>query len=297
MHPRYWPTWLGLALLYVLSWLPLPVLALLGGALGMLLYVLVPGRRRIARRNIERCFPQLPARAHARITRAHYRGLGQALFDNGIAWWAPAWRLKRLVHFHGRPHFEKARAQHRNVILLAPHFLGLDVGGIRFSLDSPVMSVFRHPDNELLGRMMERGRTRFGATIVEHNKPFTTLVRAVKGGTPLYYLPDQDAGRRNAVFAPFFGIPAATFAVLGRLAKMTGAAVVPCITVQRPWGRGYDVTFFPPLENYPSGDDLADATRMNAAIEVAARRWPAQYFWVHKRFKTRPAGEPDFYKR
>ncbi len=296
LHPRYWLTWFGLAFLYALSWLPLPLLALLGSLLGSLLYVLHTPRRRIVRRNIERCFPELAPRAHRRLVRAHYRGLGQVLFDNAIAWWAPSFRLKRLARFHGREHFERAREAKRNIIFLAPHFLGLDVGGMRLSREIAMMSVFRHPDNALLAHAMERGRTRFGGLIFEHNKPFTALVRAVKGGTPLYYLPDQDAGRRNSVFAPFFGIPAATFITLGRLAKMTQAVVIPCVTVQRPWGCGYDVTFFPPLADYPSGDDLADATRMNQAIEAAVRRWPAQYFWVHKRFKTRPEGEQNFYR-
>jgi KDO2-lipid IV(A) lauroyltransferase len=244
-----------------------------------------------------RCFPELPARAHRRLTRQHFRGVGRALFDAGLAWWAPAWRLRRLVRVHGRAHFERALKEKRNVILLAPHFLGLDVGGMRVCMDVPVVSVFRHPDSKLMSMIVERGRTRMGARLVEHNKPFTTLVRAVKSGQPLYYLPDQDAGRKHSVFAPFFGIPAATFKVLGRLAQMTDAVVIPCVSVQRPWGRGYEVTFFPPLENYPTGDELKDTTRMNAEIEKAVRQWPSQYFWVHKRFKTRPEGEPNFYRK
>ena len=294
-HPRYWLTWIGLTLLWTISWLPLPLIAMIGGGFGMLVYALHTSRRRIALRNIERCFVELSARQHRRIVRAHFRGVGRALFESGIAWWAPAWRLRRLVRIRGREHFEHARRDKRSIILLAPHFLGLDIGGMRVCMDTPVVSVFRHPDNKLMSAIMDRGRTRMGAQLVEHNKPFTTLVRAVKSGKPLYYLPDQDAGRRHSVFAPFFGIPAATFSALGRLAKMTDAVVIPCISVQRPYGRGYDVTFFPPLDHYPTGDELADTTRMNAEIEKAARRWPAQYFWVHKRFKTRPVGEKSFY--
>ena len=159
-----------------------------------------------------------------------------------------------------------------------------------------MVTVFRHPDNVPLRVLVERGRKRFGLRLIEHNQPFTALVRAVKSGMPLYYLPDQDAGRRNAVFAPFFGIPSSTFAALGRLARMTDAVVIPCIAHQRPHGRGYEIVFHPPLKNFPTGDAVTDATRMNAEIEKVVRKWPDQYFWVHKRFKTRPEGEPGFYK-
>jgi KDO2-lipid IV(A) lauroyltransferase len=288
--------WLLLSVLWLLSWLPLPLTTLLGSGIGALIHVLHRSRRRIVRINLERCFPELTAAQRHRIARRHFRGVGRTLFDSAIAWWAPAWRLRWLVRLQGREYFDRAVREKRNIILLAPHFLGLDVGGMRVCMEVPVVSVFRHPDDKLVSFIMQRGRTRMGATLVEHNKPFTTLVRAVKSGQPLYYLPDQDAGRRNSVFAPFFGIPAATFAVLGRLADMTDAVVIPMISVQRPWGLGFDVTFFPPLENFPSGDALADTTRMNAEIEKAARRWPSQYFWVHKRFKTRPEGEPKFYR-
>ncbi|HKQ30760.1 MAG TPA: lysophospholipid acyltransferase family protein [Burkholderiales bacterium] len=295
-HPRYWPTWLALALLWLLSWLPLAITALLGAGIGTLLYLLHAPRRRIVHTNLERCFPELTRAERRRIACAHFRGVGRAVFDSAIAWWAPAWRLRRLVRLRGREYLERALREKRNLILLAPHFLGLDVGGMRVCMDIPVVSVFRHTNNKLVSWAMQRGRTRMGATLVEHNKPFTTLVRAVKSGQPLYYLPDQDAGRRNAIFAPFFGIPAATFSVLGRLADMTDAVVIPMISIQRPWGLGYEVNFLPPLDKFPTGDALADTTRMNAEIEKAARRWPSQYFWVHKRFKTRPEGEPRFYE-
>ena len=170
------------------------------------------------------------------------------------------------------------------------------MGGMRLSIERPMVTVFRHPVNELLSVVMERTRSRFQMSLVEHIKPLTALVKQVKKGVPLYYLPDQDAGPRRSVFAPFFGIPAATFVVLPRLAQMTGAVVIPCVTRQLSWGRGYEITFYPPLENYPSSDAVADTTRMNQVIENAVREMPAQYFWLHKRFKTRPAGEKNFYK-
>lgn len=279
------------------SWLPLPLIAVLGGGLGMLLYVLHSPRRHVVHVNIRSCFPELAARKQARLARQHFRAFGQTLLDIGIAWWASERRLRRLTRFRGRRHFDRALRENKNIILLAPHFLGLDIGGIRVSADHPVASVFRHPDNELIARAMHRARARFGAHLVEHNKPFTALVKQTKKGVPLYYLPDQDAGPRQSVFAPFFGVPAATFAVLPRLARMTDAVVIPCVTRQLSWGRGYEITFRPALENFPSGDALVDATRMNREIEKAVREMPAQYFWLHKRFKTRPAGEKNLYSK
>jgi len=297
LHPRYWPTWFGVGLLWMVSWCPLPLIALFGRALGFVFYVLHAPRRHVVTVNIQRCFPELNSSRQRRIVRQHFYAFGQTLFDIGIGWWASPSRLKRLTRFRGREHFDQAVNAHQNIILLAPHFLGLDIGGIRLSMDHPVVSVFRHPDNRLLAFLMYRARARFGALLVEHNKPFTALVKQTKRGVPLYYLPDQDAGRRQSVFAPFFGIPAATFVVLPRLAAMTNAVVIPCITRQLPWGGGYEIELRPPLKDFPSGDPLVDATRMNLEIQIAVRENPAQYFWLHKRFKTRPEGEPNFYAR
>jgi KDO2-lipid IV(A) lauroyltransferase len=296
LRPRYGLSWIGLGFMRLVSWLPLPLIAGLGGGLGMLLYALHAPRRLIVNVNIRRCFPERSPAEQTRIARRHFRAFGQTLLDIGVSWWASESRLRRITRFRGREYFDSALRDRKNIILLAPHFLGLDVGGIRISADRPVVSVFRHPVNELFATVVHRARTRFGAHLVEHNKPFTTLVRMVRSGMPLYYLPDQDAGRRNSVFAPFFGIPAATFVVLPRLAEMTDAVVIPCITRQLSWGRGYEIEFRPALKDFPSGDPVADTTCMNKEIEIAVREKPEQYFWLHKRFKTRPKGEPDFYK-
>jgi Kdo2-lipid IVA lauroyltransferase/acyltransferase len=295
VHPRYWPTWFGAGVLRLLSWLPLPLLTAIGAGVGLLLYALHGPRRRVVRLNLERCFPHLPRARVRRLVRRHFRAFGQTTLDVAIAWWASPRRVRRLVRFRNRRYYDEAQRAGRNVILLAPHFLGLEIAGIRLSLETPLVSVFRHPDNRLLRALMLRARTRFGLRLIEHNQPLTSLVRAVKSGTALYYLPDQDAGRRHSVFAPFFGIPAATFTALARLARMTDAVVIPCATYRRSWGRGYEIVFHPPLADFPSGDAMADATRMNGEIERAVRAHPEQYFWLHKRFKTRPAGAPAFY--
>jgi KDO2-lipid IV(A) lauroyltransferase len=227
----------------------------------------------------------------------HFLALGRALLDGGVAWWASPGRLRRLCRFRGREHYERALAHKRNVILLVPHFIGVETMGIRLSLDYPLLDIFHPPANALLGAVMARRRARFGLRLVELTAPMTATVRAVKSGVTLYYLPDQNASRQRGVFAPFFGVPASTFPTLGRLARLTDAVVIPCVARQRRFGRGYEIIFRPPLRNFPSGDDLADTARMNAEIEKLVRKWPVQYFWVHKRFKTRPRGEPKLYKK
>ena len=295
LHPRFWPTWMGIGLISFLGLLPLPLIWLPGVLLGRLLYYLHAERRHVASVNIKKCFPRLSRREHKRLLKRHFQAFGQTLLDFGIAWWASEYRLKRLIRFRGKKHYDNALAKNKNVILLAPHFLGLEIGGIYLSTERPIVTIFRHPDNELLRVIMERRRMRFGLKLVEHNKALTSLVKQVKSGSPLYYLPDQDAGRRNAVFAPFFGIPTATFSVLGRLARLSNAVVIPCFTRQLPWGRGYEIIFRSPLENFSSGNLLTDTTRMNKEIEEAVRKMPEQYFWLHKRFKTRPKGEKSFY--
>ncbi len=295
-HPRYWPSWIGLALLRLVTFAPLPVLWLVGYVLGGGLYYLHGTRRHITVRNIESCFPALNRRAHRRMARQHFRALGQTILAMGIAYWGSTRRLECLVRCVGRGHYDEALAQGRPVILLAPHFTGIDIGGIYLSRERPIISMYRRVKNQLFDEVLRRRRTRYGGQVVERREGLKPIVKAMRQGMVFYYLPDQDPGRHNTVFVPFFGVPTATLTALGRLARITNALVVPCFTRQRSYGRGYEVTFKPALDNFPTADEVADTARMNREIEQGVREMPAQYFWVHKRFKTRPLGEPDFYR-
>jgi KDO2-lipid IV(A) lauroyltransferase len=297
LHPRHWHRWLGVGAMRAISLLPLPMLAWCGDSLGVVLYYIHPGRREIATINICKCFPELTPEAQKQMVKSNFRVFGQALLDMGIAWWASPQRLGRLVKISGREHYDRAIADGKNVILLVPHFVGLEIGVVRLSQERPMCAVFRHVDNEVLRLFMEKGRTRFGLTLIEYNKPLITLVKKVREGLPLYYLPDQDARKRSPAFAPFFGIPTATFTALGRLAKITAAVVIPCFCRQLPGGKGYEIAFEPPLAGFPTNDPVNDAERMNREIERAVRETPEQYFWLHKRFKTRPVGETSFYPK
>ncbi|MHB8255584.1 MAG: lysophospholipid acyltransferase family protein [Acidiferrobacter sp.] len=282
-----------LGVLWLISHLPLPVLALFGRALGLLLYALHRNRRRVVATNLALCFPELSPAARRRLARAHFAALGQGLFDLTLAWWASAARLKRLVSFRGREHYDKAMAE-GHVILLVPHFVALEIG-VLLSTERPMANVYRELPNPVFEQVFRRAIGRFGATMITQSAGVRPVLKALKEGRELYYLPDQDFGERSSVFAPFFGVPTITLHAVGRLARAASAQVVPCYVWQKPYGRGYEIAFGAPLADFPSGDVAVDAQATNRAIEEGVRAHPEQYFWVHKRFKTRPPGMPSVY--
>jgi KDO2-lipid IV(A) lauroyltransferase len=283
----------ALVVFWCLSRLPLPLLAAIGHALGRLAYRLLAARRRVVLTNLRLCFPEKSAEWRTRLARAHFAALGQGVFDVMVAWWASPARLTRLVSFRGREHYDQALAQ-GNVILLVPHFAALEIGCV-LSLERPMANVYRRLPNPVFEAAFRRSTSRFGATMITQQEGVRPVLKALREGRVLYYLPDQDFGERSSVFAPFFGVPTITLHAVGRLARAVTARVVPCYVWQKPHGRGYEIAFGPPLEGFPSGDVLADATATNRAIEDGVREHPEQYFWVHKRFKTRPPGMPSVY--
>ncbi len=294
--PRYWPSWAGLGLLRAIGLLPLPVLSFLGTLLGELVYRALPSRRRVAQRNIDACFPHWEPAHRKRLVHRHFHALGRALFGTTVAWFAGAARMRRLVQVRDRTPLDEALQHNRRVILLIAHFVSVEIGGIYLSIDVPVVDIYRTLRNPVFDRAGKLGCERFRGVMVEMREGIMAAVKVAKQGALLHYIPDQDAGLNNAAFIPFFGVPAATMVTLGRLTKIMDAVVIPCFTRQLPWGRGYEVILKPALENFPSGEAKTDARRMNEVIEQAVLEMPEQYFWVHKRFKTRPEGELDFYR-
>lgn len=287
---------LALGLMWLLHFLPLSVLSRLGHGLGDLLFVLGRERRYVALTNLALCFPEEDERARRRIARAHFRAVARSMLERGVLWWGSADRIRAMVSVAGEEHWHAARG--RPVIFLVPHFVGFEMGGFRFNLDEPLASMYAKQRNAAFDAAFLRGRLRFKtAKMFSRQDGVRTIVRALRDGLPFIYLPDMDFGPRDAVFVPFFGVEAATITGLARLAAISKAAVVPMITRQLPAGEGYAMRFYPAWENYPSGDDLADARRMNEFIEERVREMPEQYYWVHKRFKTRPEGEPNIYER
>ncbi len=295
-HPRYWTVWAGLGILRALGLLPLPLLWLLGVPLGQLAAAFPTRARHAVDTNLALCFPGMSAAERRRLRNRHFRAVAQVLLSLGISLWASQRRLARLIRFRQREHYDRALADGKRVILLAPHFLVLEIAGLYLSHERPMISMYKSPKNELFDWVLHHSRSRFGGVMIERSAELRPLIRLLREGRPFYYLPDQEPGDADFVFAPFFGIPAATITALSRMARLADAVVVPCFTRLLPFGFGYEVTFAPAIANYPSGDHTQDATQMNAVIEHGVRERPDQYMWSYKRFKTRPDNQPSFYE-
>lgn len=286
-----------IALIWLLHWLPLPLLAALGRGLGALLWWLGRSRRRIALRNLELCFPQMPEAKRRAIAREHFGWLGRSLLERGLLWFASEARLKRLIQVDGAV---EAADRHPDVawMWLVPHFLGLDVAGtgVRINVARDAASIYQAQSNAVFDRVMRRGRLRFGRTqLFSRKESAKPLMRAVRNGAAFFNLPDMDFGAKDAAFVPFFGVPAATLLAPSRMARLLDMKVQPVIAEMLPGGRGYRLRCFEPLEGFPTDDAEADTARLNRWIEERILENPAQYLWVHKRFKTRPPGAPTLY--
>lgn len=287
---------IALGLLWLLRFLPLGILARIGNGLGEILYILGRQRRRVALTNLALCMPGLPPAERVRLARRHFRGLARSMLERGILWWGSAERIRAIVSVEGEEHWR--HVQGRPVIFLVPHFVGFEMGGFRFNLDHPVASMYAKQRNPVIDAAFLRARLRFKTSkMFSRQDGVRTIVKSLREGLPFIYLPDMDFGPRDAVFVPFFGVPAATITGLARLTAISKAVVVPMITRQLPGGQGYAARFYPAWENFPSGDDLADARRMNEFIEARVLEMPEQYYWVHKRFKTRPEGASRVYEQ
>ncbi len=285
-----------LAVVWLLHWLPLSLQALIGTSAGALLWRVAHRRREIALRNLELCFPELALPVRETLVREHFCWLGRSLLERGLLWFASPARLRRLIHVEGDVHF--AERTDRPVMWLVPHFMALDVAGVATQIYQrrKVGSIYQAQSNKVLDAAMRKGRLRFGVgEIFSRQESALPLVRAIKRGYVFFNLPDMDFGPRDAAFVPFFGVKAATLLAPSRMARSLGMVVQPVLAEMLPGGQGYHVKFLQPWADWPTDDPEADALRMNQWIEAQVRRNPAQYLWVHKRFKTRPPGRPSFY--
>jgi KDO2-lipid IV(A) lauroyltransferase len=284
------------ALLRMLQYLPLGALAVVGRGFGALLHRFGRERRAIAERNIELCFPHLSPPERRALVREHFALLGRSLIERGLLWYAPIGRLKSLIHVEGDVGL--AERSERPVMWLVPHFLGLEVAGVAVQLfqSRSAVSIYQTQSSPYLDKVLKQGRLRFGrGEAFPRDAGVRQLLRRIKEGAPTLNLPDQDFGRKDSAFVPFFGVPAATLLAPSRMARALGMVVQPVVVTILPGGQGYHVHFMPPLEGWPTDDALADTARTNGFIEAQILRAPAQYLWVHKRFKTRPRGEPSLY--
>ena len=295
-HPRLWVTWLWFALWYLITLLPYRLLLVLGTGLGLALHRLPTRRKQIALTNIQLCFPELDSKAHSKLLRENFVSMGIAVMEVGMAWWWPKARLQKLLHFKGLEHL--VGLDDRGVIMLGIHHTTLEISGAALCSKLQLDGMYRAHNNPVYEFLQIRGRlanTTEGSRLLKRDNVRET-VKSLKSGRKLWYLPDQDYGVKQGLFAPFFGVQAATVYTTARFAGKTNAVVVPFSCQRLPAGKGYQLTVQPPLNNFPTDDDLADATRINQIIENLIKLAPEQYLWAHRRFKNRPSGEPDVYK-
>ncbi|TMH33410.1 MAG: lipid A biosynthesis acyltransferase [Betaproteobacteria bacterium] len=282
--------------MWLLHWLPLPALAGLGRGLGRLLHALATSRRKIALRNLELCFPQMPLAQREALVRDHFQWLGRSILERSLLFYASTERLKRLIRVEGDVRL--AEHSERPVMWLVPHFMGLDVAGAATQLfqKQQVASIYQEQSDAVMDAAIRRGRLRYNqGDVFPRSDSAKPLIRAIRRGWAFFNLPDMDFGERDAAFVPFFGVPCATLLAPSRMARALNMVVQPVVAEMLPGGEGYRVRFLQAWTHFPSDDALADTAAMNRWIEEEIRRNPAQYLWVHKRFKTRPAGEPSLY--
>ena len=283
-----------LGLMWLLHWLPLSLLGRLGEAIGVGLFVVMRARRHITLTNLRLCLPAMSEAERRLIARTHFAAYARSVLERGILWWASEARLRRLIQVD--PCVPLAEIAAGPVILLCPHFVSLDVAGVAVGLESSLCSIYTRQRSTVFDAALRRGRSRFKPVkIVPRAEGVKPILRAMRDGLPFFMLPDMDFGAKESAFVPFFGIPAATLTAPARIAAATGAKIIPVIATTLPNYQGWKVSFYSAWENYP-GDDMLAATRtMNAFIEQRVMETPSEYFWTHKRFKTRPADEPSFY--
>jgi KDO2-lipid IV(A) lauroyltransferase len=287
---------LVLASLWALQLLPLGAQAAVGRTLGRLLWILARSRRRIALRNLELTMPEKSAAEREAIARENFQWIARSILERGLLWYASPGRLRRLIQVEGDVGF--ADRDGGPVMWLVPHFVALDVAGVSTQLFQKrlVGSIYQKQSIAAFDQAIRAGRLRFdqGSVFSRHEKALP-LIRAIRRGYVFFNLPDMDFGLQEATFAPFFGVPAATLLAPSKMARALGMKVQPVVAEMLPGGQGYRVRYLDPWTDFPSDDPVADAARMNEWIASEVRRNPAQYYWVHKRFKTRPPGEPSLY--
>ncbi|RKZ88419.1 MAG: lipid A biosynthesis acyltransferase [Gammaproteobacteria bacterium] len=295
LHPRYWPSWLGLFLMRLTIYLPVRIQLWLGKIIAWMMAPFLKKRKRIARRNIELCFPQLSEEKRQQLLDENFRFMGMMLIETALSWWASDASLQKRVQYYGLEHLEAALEKGKGVILLTGHFTSMELGGRLMTLKQPGYVMFRQLKSLLFNAAMMQARIRNSEGVIMQGDP-RAMVKALRKNGVVWYAPDQDYGSRQSVFAKFFEVQASTVTATARMVKMSGAAVIPFVP-RREQDGSYTVSVGEPLNNFPTGNDVVDAQTINDLIEQEVRKSPEQYLWVHRRFKTQPEGKGLLYKK
>ena len=284
--------WLAFAAMWLAAQLPWVLQRALGTLIGALALRLAGARRRAATINLALCFPEKSPAQRDVLLRENFRDFGIGLFEFARAWWGSADPMRRTVRIEGREHLDALCAQGRGVLMVSGHFMTLEMSGRLLCDHVPLAGMYRRHRSEVFEWAVKRGRLRYAAAMFS-NEEIRPAMRHLKQGGLLWYAPDQDMRGKDTVFAPFFGVPAATITATHQFARLSGCAVVPFF--HRREGADYVLRIAPPLADFPSGDAVADSARVNAAIEAMVREAPSQYLWLHRRFKRRPPGSSSPY--
>jgi KDO2-lipid IV(A) lauroyltransferase len=293
-NPIYWPAWLILGLLWLITRLPHRWQIRIGQGFGKILYSLPTKLKHITEINIKKCFPELNEKQRQELVKKNFSSLGIGLVEAAMAWWLPEKKLNYLFTIHGMEYVEAALAKGKGIILLGPHYTCLEMIGRLLGMKYSFAVMYRPHKKRLIAFIHERFRQQHYVNYIPSHR-VRQLLRALSDNMAIWYAYDIDAGEKHGVFAPFFGIQTASLTSVSRLVRLSDAAIVPINFYRRDDDFKYDVVLAPPIENFPTDDPVADATRLNAVLEEAIRKHPDQYVWQYKRFKTRPPGEERFY--
>ncbi|MBX4181037.1 Kdo(2)-lipid IV(A) acyltransferase [Sodalis sp. CWE] len=295
LHPRYWLTWIGIAIMYLLMLLPYPILHILGIRLGRLAMYFMRYRKEIIRRNLRLCFPTMSTKEQDVLLKKNFESVGMGLIETGIAWFWPNWRIKRWVSIVGLEHIANIRIKNKGILLIGIHFLTLELGARIFGMYNPGIGVYRPNNDPLLNWLQTWGRMRSNKSMLDRSD-IKGMIRALKNGDIIWYAPDHDYGPKSSVFVPLFSVPrVATTSGTYLLVKAAKPAVIPFIPRRLPHGKGYELIILPNEKNIPLSSNIETARYMNKIVEKIILSAPEQYMWFHRRFKTRPPGEFSLY--
>ena len=292
IHPKFYPTWILILLMRVAVFIPFQFQVILGKAIGKLIYPFMKKLRETAYSNISNCFPEKKQPQVTLLVKQHFDAIGISLFETANAYYGSDRKIKKLLSINNKHFFSDALKDEGGIILLCSHFMPLMLGSRALLLENTIANVYRPQNNKLFDKVMVKGYTKNGAVMIK-SKDTRSILKAIKNSLPIWYAPDQDLGINNSVFAPLFGIETATASATARLAKNNNTRVIPYSFIRTK--HGYEMSFDKPIKNYPSNDPIKDATTTNKILENQIIKAPEQYLWIHRRFKTRPDGQENFY--
>jgi len=294
IHPKYFPTWILILLMRLGIFIPFRLQVFFGKIIGKLIYPFMTELRKTAYSNISNCFPEKKQSQVTLLVKQHFEAIGISLFETANAYYASDKKIEKMLVIKNEQYFTEALKKEGGIILLCSHFMPLMLGSRALLIKHTIANIYRPQNNQLFDQVMVRGYVKNGALMIKSTDT-RSIIKAINNSLPIWYAPDQDLGKNNSVFAPLFGIQTATASATSRLAKNNNTRVIPYSFIRTKYG--YEMSFEEPLKNYPTGNAIKDASITNQILEKQILKNPEQYLWIHRRFKTRPEGEENFYSK